>query len=137
MNQLKIKDAALRPWRREVESQVLVLPYPVSVNAMFNDGDIGRGKRPITPEYKAWKFQAEMEIMRQRSGRVPGPVKISLFFEQRKGRHDLDNLIKGPLDTMCKMGVIDGDHSSVVREISAAWALGITGCHIVITKSQV
>jgi crossover junction endodeoxyribonuclease RusA len=110
------------------------LEFPPSVNNLFVNGSKGRF---TSPAYKDWQTRAGWEIIANRPGRVPGPVKVSFIFEDKAGRRDLDNLQKAPLDLLVKHKVIDGDHRSIVREINAKWG-GVKGVRIIIQSlSQV
>lgn len=104
------------------------LEFPPSVNNLFVNGARGRF---TSDAYKDWQTRAGWEILANRPGRVPGPVKVSFVFEDKAGRRDLDNLQKAPLDLLVKHKVIDGDHRNIVREIHAKWG-AVKGVRIVI-----
>jgi Holliday junction resolvase RusA-like endonuclease len=117
------------------ESVTLELPFPVSVNAMFaNNGGPGRG-RYKTQQYRDWLTAATWRILADKPGRIPGPVSVTLVYEEKNGRRDLDNLIKGVLDLLIERNVIDGDHRSIVREINAKWSKSVQGVRITISQA--
>lgn len=121
---------------KDKEAVTIDLPFPPSVNAMFaNNFGEGRGRYP-TKQYKEWQTEAAWRILSQRPGRVPGKVKITLEYEEKGGRRDLDNLIKSVLDALVKHKVIDGDHRSVLREISAKWSGEVRGVRITIAQAK-
>ena len=111
-----------------VHDAVMVdLPFPPSVNNLFANGKHGRF---TTQQYKDWQQAAAWKVLADKPGRLPGPVKISLTYEEKHGRRDLDNLIKPVLDLLVKHKVIDGDHRTVVRGITASWSNAVHGVRI-------
>lgn len=115
------------------EAITLDLAFPPSVNNLFANGSKGRF---TTQQYKDWQLHAGWKILAERPGRMPGPVKVTLQYEEKTGRRDLDNLIKPVLDLLVKHNVIDGDHRSVVREIGASWSMGVQGVRILIEPAR-
>jgi len=105
------------------------LSFPPSVNNLFANTTHGR---VTSQQYRDWQARAGWEIVANRPGRVPGAVNVTLQFEEKNGRRDLDNLIKPVLDLCVKHKVIDGDHRSIVRAISASWSSKVEGVRITI-----
>ena len=68
-------------------------------------------------------------------GRVPGPVKLTLLYEERAGRRDLDHLIR-PVVALCvRHALIDSDHRATLREVRAGWA-AVRGLRVVIEPGR-
>lgn len=105
-----------RPIRREAIS--LRLPFPISVNAMFANSRTGRD---ATEQYRVWKREGGNMVVQAGRPHLSGPVEITMTFEDKPGRRDLDNLAKGVCDILVSMRVIDGDHSAIVRKLTLAW----------------
>jgi len=125
-----VSKATLKPH----DSITLDLPFPPSVNNLFANGASGRYP---TQQYRDWQTNAGWKIQADRPGRCPGPVKITMVFEEKGGRRDLDNLAKAPIDILVKHSVIDGDHRSVVREIHSSWSTKVQGVRITIAPAKV
>lgn len=122
--------------RRHIDARsdvVVDLPFPPSTNNLFANGKHGRY---ITQEYKDWRTNAGWKIRAGHIGRLGGPVKVTLVYEERRGRRDLDNLVKPVLDLLVEHKVIDGDHRSIVREINASWSEKIQGVRITISQAE-
>ena len=64
-------------------------------------------------------------------GRVPGPVKLTLTYEERAGRRDLDHLIRPVVELCVAHTLIDGDHRAILREVRAGWGT-VRGLRVVI-----
>lgn len=116
---------------RARDAVVIDLDFPPSTNNLFANGANGRY---ATQGYRDWQTKAGWMLLADRPGRLAGPVRIRLEYEERSGRRDLDNLIKPVLDLLVKHQVIDGDHRTVVREISAKWA-PVKGVRITIEQA--
>ena len=54
-------------------------------------------------------------------GRVPGPVRLTLIYEERAGRRDLDHLIRPVVELCVRHALIDSDHRGTLREVRAGW----------------
>jgi Holliday junction resolvase RusA-like endonuclease len=109
------------------------LPFPPSVNNLFANGSSGRY---ITQQYKDWRTSAGWKLKIDRTPRLPGPVKITLTYEERRGRRDLDNLLKPVLDLLVEHKIIDGDHRTVVREIAASWSAKVQGVRVTVSPAE-
>jgi Holliday junction resolvase RusA-like endonuclease len=117
---------------KDHDAITLDLPFPPSVNNLFANSSAGRF---TTQQYRDWQTAAAWRLLADKPGRVPGPVKITLVYEEKNGRRDLDNLLKAVLDLLVKHNVIDGDHRTVLREISAKWSANVQGVRITITPA--
>jgi len=100
--------------------QVFHLPYPISVNDMFaNNNGRGRGRYP-TKEYRAWKVHAEKAIRKTGVQLIDGLTVVDIEIGRKDGRRrDIDNQIKGILDMLTHMGVIEDDY--LVARVTAEW----------------
>lgn len=111
---------------------VLLLPYPVSLNAMFANGGRSRIK---SKRYKAWIVEADLMIMKQKPlKRFEGMVDIEIKCGFGRKDADISNLVKGPEDLLVRYGIIKDDSRKIVRSIKAAWDETITGCQITVIE---
>jgi len=115
-------------------SVTLSMTFPPSVNNLFANSNCG-GRFP-SKQYKAWKDENAWALLAGKFSRVAGPVRLLFEVEDKAGRRDIDNLLKAPLDLLVKHNFIDGDHRSVVREITARWVHGVTGVRITISQAE-
>ena len=104
---------------------------PTSVNAMFKNVN-GRG-RVKTKEYHDWQEAALWEIVGQRIKPIDGEVSISIgLVAQDKRSFDIDNRIKGALDTLVKAKIIQDDNSKIVRRVSVELVPAGSPCTVII-----
>jgi hypothetical protein len=68
-----------------------------------------------------WQARAASVLACLRPGRVPGPVKLTLMYEERAGRRDLDHLIRPVVELCVRHALIDSDHRATLREVRAGW----------------
>ena len=114
---------------------VVQMPFPPSVNSMFNQTN-GQQRFP-TKQYKDWKLETEWKLNASKPARVPGPVHLLFEVEEKdKRQRDITNHLKAPEDMLVKLGVIDGDHSAVVRMVEAKWSKDVSGVRITITPHR-
>jgi len=109
----------------------LVLPFPPSANILFESAP-GAG-HIATKRYRKWREAAHAEILRQRPRLAPGPVEVTITLEERPGRHDADNLIRAVLNCLVEKGIIGGDHSTILRRVTAQWGK-TEGARVEITR---
>lgn len=113
------------------------LPFPISVNNMFSQTRAGR--RFPAPRYVAWRKQADIAVMLARRaapvGHGPATVEIELR-PPTKRRFDGDNLVKGVLDSLVRMNVLEDDDNKHVREIRTRWCDGEPGATVIVTWAQ-
>jgi len=111
---------------------VIVLPFPISVNAMFSDGKTRRHK---SQRYADWLVEAGYALKSQRAIPVRGPVKLT--YEVQEGRdnrrRDIANLEKGCTDLLVEYGMIEADHDLIVRELRMVWNREVQGIRVTIT----
>lgn len=87
----------------------------------------GRGRAP-TPEYKAWKKEAALELMAQRARPVEGRVDITIDLDDRR-RGDADNRTKAVIDALVENRILRGDSKRFVRRVSIGWE-AVRGCRV-------
>ena len=73
------------------------LPYPPSVNHMYEHG--GRGVR-LTPEAKQFRKDAGWLVKSQGSEVCYVPIRVVLVFYKPRREGDIDNPLKATLDAM-------------------------------------
>jgi crossover junction endodeoxyribonuclease RusA len=105
---------------------ILTLPFPPSVNSMFLNVP-GRGRAP-TPEYRAWKKEAALELMAQRARPVEGVAEVRIDLDDRR-RGDADNRTKAVLDLLVEQRVLRGDSKKFVKRVSVGWET-VAGCRV-------
>ena len=85
-----------------------------------------------------WLTRAGWRLAANRPDRMPGPVTLALHYEERAGRRDLAGLVQPVVDVLVKHGVIDGDHRSVLRSVTAGWggegASDVKGVRVTISR---
>src|SRR5262245_38666487 len=89
---------------------VLVLPWPPTLN--HRHVPTSNGRLVKAPAVRAYERQAELAIGVQHRGYAPltGPLYVAWEFHQHdQRRRDLDNLMKGILDTCTRMKVFEDD----------------------------
>jgi len=109
----------------------LVLPFPPSASNLFENAP-GLGQF-ATKRYRQWREAAHAEILRQRPRLAIGPVEVTITLEERPGRHDADGLIKAVLSCLVEKGIIGGDHSAILRRVTAQWGKA-DGARVEITR---
>jgi hypothetical protein len=67
---------------------------------------------------------------------VPGPVRLTLTYEERAGRRDLDHLIRPVVDLCVRHALIDSDHRGTLREVRAGWGVGLRGVRVTIEPAR-
>jgi hypothetical protein len=68
-----------------------------------------------------WSARAAGVLACLKPGRVPGPVRLTLTYEERPGRRDLDHLIRPVVELCVAHALIDSDHRATLREVRAGW----------------
>ncbi|MET3481574.1 hypothetical protein [Methylobacterium sp. 1973] len=101
--------------RAEADVVRLLLPVPVSVNAIY-ERHPGGGVR-LSKAYSAWLSEAGWRLTMQRPGRVSGRYELTLRMPVESGL-DLDNAIKATSDLLQLHGVVRNDRlaSRIVLE---------------------
>jgi Holliday junction resolvase RusA-like endonuclease len=112
------------------------LPTPPSTNSLWRQtaGSKASGTITLSEKYKAWKRQADMQVMA--AGTLRGFKTITGKFEARiilaRGPGDLDNRIKSVLDWAQSREIIGNDKHC--ERITAEWGDAPTGCRLVIRE---
>ncbi len=116
-----------------VEHAVLMLPYPPSVNNLFD----GASRRFISKGYRAWKEEARLALLKQRPlPHIEGKVLCRYSYGRPRRqdgsvstvRRDLANLEKAISDALVEHGVIEDD--SLIEEFHLKWSDQVTGCQV-------
>jgi len=92
--------------RAEADVVRLLLPVPVSVNAIYSPR-AGGGLR-LSDAYSAWISDAGWRLTIQRPGRVSGNYQLTMRVPE-ESRADIDNLAKGMSDLLQLHGVVRND----------------------------
>src|SRR5205809_2752116 len=95
------------------------MPFPPSVNNLFENAPSGGRKQ--TKLYRDWREAARRQVQRQRPRIAVGPVEVTITLQERPGRCEADNRIKPVLDLLVETGIIAGDHSGILRRVTAQW----------------
>ena len=118
------------------EPLTLRLPFPISVNSMFQNRSAAdmRG-RMVTERYMTWRRAADNEVLLQ--NRNPrrsfnGPVHIHVLLGAPDGRRrDGDNLLKAVFDCLKRNGIIEDDCNKIIRRAGFEWA-PVTGAVVTV-----
>ena len=82
-----------------------------------------------------WRARSAGVLASLKPGRVPGPVRLTLLYEERAGRRDLDHLIRPVVELCVRHALIDSDHRGTLREVRAGWA-AVRGLRVVIEPAR-
>jgi hypothetical protein len=82
-----------------------------------------------------WQARSAGVLACLKPGRVPGPVRLTLTYEERAGRRDLDHLIRPVVELCVRHALIDGDHRATLREVHAGWG-AVRGLRVVIEPAS-
>lgn len=107
------------------------MPSAPSVNHLFKNA--GRKGRVPTAAYDDWKQRAGWIVKSQNPQPIYGPVSISIV--HKRGRADLDNLNKAPIDLLVSLGVIKDDGPSIVQELHCSFG-AVDGCVVTIRQME-
>lgn len=91
----------------------LVLPYPPTVNLYWRNF---RGRTVLSAAGRAYKLAAALKAKSQGAHPISGPVALEIHVYRPRRIGDLDNTLKGLLDSL--RGVAYGDDSQVVRLVA-------------------
>lgn len=110
----------------------IVLPFPVSVNALyFNVPKRGRVK---TARYKEWIAEADAMLMKQAFKRFTVRVDLDIRCGGGRKNQDISNLIKCVEDTLVRNGILIDDKKEFVRSVKASWDNETMGCSVYISE---
>ena len=107
----------------------LDLPYPVSTNKLWR---YGKGSVYSSPEYKAWKAEADALVLSQklRAKTITEPFEATIYLNTEGGGIDVDN-VKCLMDFCQRIELIRNDklcNRFVVERTTAERAP--TGCRV-------
>jgi len=83
-----------------------------------------------------WQARSASVLASLKPGRVPGPVKLTLTYEERAGRRERDHLIRPMVDLCVHHALIDSDHRATLREVRAGWGVGHRGVRLTIEPAS-
>lgn len=92
----------------------LILPWPPSVNSYWRHPSSGRlaGRHLISSSGRAYRQAVTDAWIKQGAGIIVGPHRLELTiyaYPPDRRRRDLDNLLKGALDSLVSCGVFEDD----------------------------
>ena len=114
---------------QEGEGSTIDLPMPPSVNSIWRvtrGGKVHKDRR-----YDRWITDAGWELVLQKPRRFPGKVRIAILV--RRGKFDLDNMTKAPIDLLQRHGVIKND--KLVEALTVGWSDDVPACRVTITEA--
>lgn len=112
----------------------LTLPFPPSANNLFVNA--GRRGRIKSSRYEMWLNEAGWELKSQRPSKMTGRVAVTIALcPVSKRRMDADNFNKPVLDLLVKHGVLEGDDSRFVREITVRWVDVGAHCSVFVERT--
>lgn len=88
---------------------LLTVPVPPSANRMFQRRLTKRGKRTLTPEYKAWRDEAGWIARMQLAGVPMIGCRFDVEIQVPISSRDTDNWIKPLLDLCQNIGAVTND----------------------------
>ena len=113
-----------------MEDVVLDLPPPISVNALRR---IDWSASVRTSE---WKQAANAHVLLAKSnGLKLAPMQrfeITIKFDENQTGIDLDNGVKGIIDYLCLINLIEDDGPSYMRRLVVEWGEAPTGCRVTV-----
>lgn len=92
---------------------------PPALNGLFVN--IPGGGRALAGKYKAWRQAAGFEVLAQRQTGLRGPVEVTVTIQDGASKADIDGLLKGPIDLLVYMNLIEGDGPEVLRKATAQY----------------
>lgn len=115
-----------------MSKQTFRLPWPPTTNKIWR---AYKGRNILSAPARAWRKQAEQELMVQKPKAVKGPVELFIRLSSPTNRRfDLDNRCKAPIDLLVHMGVIEDDNDAIVRRLVVEPADDMTGVEIAVTS---
>jgi Holliday junction resolvase RusA-like endonuclease len=113
---------------------VIILPWPISTNAIWRAISMGgRPRNILSKKYREWKIKADAAILEQNPERISGPVSIAIeLCPPNKRAFDLDNKAKCLLDILVLHQIIESDSINCVRYLTIGLADGFEGARILI-----
>lgn len=106
---------------------ILQLPFPPSVNKYWRHPTTGKlaGRHLISEHGRAYREAVRAHVAEGQTKPIAGPVVVDIeaFMPDRR-RRDLDNLLKGLLDSLTYAGVWQDDNQVVDLRIRKAGQIG-------------
>jgi crossover junction endodeoxyribonuclease RusA len=102
----------------------ITLPWPPSVGSMWR---IFRNRWVLSPKGREYRVAVEEQIKLQNVAvGIKNPIKVEIIaYRPDKRKRDLDNLLKGSLDSLTKAGVWEDD--SLIQDLRIYWGDHIGG----------
>lgn len=98
------------------EPRTYYLPFPISANSRMG---VYNGRQLLSTAARKWYEHAGQELGLQRPQAVLGPVELRIELKPpTKRKFDIDNRAKVAIDALVKNGIIEDDHSGIVRKVS-------------------
>jgi crossover junction endodeoxyribonuclease RusA len=113
----------------------LNLPMPPSVNSIWRTGRNRRTGKSVTyldKKYTAWIVEADAMLLAQKPlPKITGHFTAILTLDQNRRRGDADNRVKGVLDLLQRVGIIENDRFA--DRITVQWGEA-DGCSVQLVK---
>jgi len=102
----------------------ITLPWPPSVGSMWR---IFRNRWVLSSKGREYRVAVEEQIKLQNVAvGIKNPIKVEIIaYRPDKRKRDLDNLLKGSLDSLTKAGVWEDD--SLIQDLRIYWGDHIGG----------
>lgn len=95
------------------------ISVPPALNNLFVN--IPGGGRALSQRYRAWRTAAGFEVREQRPVGLRGRVEVTVTIEDGASKADVDGLLKGPIDLLVYMSLIEGDGPEHLRKATAQY----------------
>ena len=110
----------------------LYIPYPPTVNGLYNNNGKGKGRRR-SDDYNDWIKEAlamlKIQVKNLRPITCPCEIVISAVKPDNR-RRDVANIEKATTDLMVKAGVLEDD--DLIQRNTQEWVKGDFECRVVI-----
>ena len=106
----------------------LELPIPPSANNLFLNPPRPRMRRPVSPIYTRWQWEARAALPKPLPEAIKGPYRLRLLLPMNM-RGDVDNRLKAASDFLVSFALIPNDrHALSVMaersvEVRAGWSI--------------
>lgn len=89
------------------------------------------GRAILSRVYREWVAAAGIELIAQRPKKHDGPVAITIELGMPdRRRRDVDNCGKACLDLLRRHGMIEDDHSGILRDLRVLVGEGFVGARV-------
>lgn len=108
------------------------LPPPISVNRIWRSHKAGKTRVSLSPEYAAWKRNADKLALAAGAFRGIKPIrgKFEALIIVRRRVGDLDNFSKGILDWLQSRAVVEND--KFCERLTVEWGEAPAGARVVV-----